>query len=162
MAALGPALAIASGVVGAIGSMQEANATARAENYNADVAERNRVIADQNRKQAITTANIEAEDKRRENRRVLSSIVNAYGSSGLTLEGSPLDVLEDTATEQSLDVRRIEYEGRARARENAIQMIDSEEEATLHRMRAKTSRAAGFLRAGGSLIRGGSQALNYS
>lgn len=160
MAALGPAVAIASGLIGAIGSIAEGNAVAQSEEYNAQIAERNKLIADQNRKQAINTANVEAEDKRRENRRVLSSIAAAYGSSGLTLEGSPLDVLEDTATEQALDVRRIEYEGRARAREGAIQMLELDEEATLRRMRKRSARIGSYFKAAGSVVRGAGGYLN--
>lgn len=143
-----------SGVIGAIGAVQSANAQAAAAEYNAKIANRNEQIADQNRKQALETSRIEADDKRRDNRRVLAAMRAAYGSSGLEMAGSPLDVLEDTALEQELDVSRIQYEGRVRAREGAIQMLGLREEATLSRMEAKNAKTAGYIGAAGALTSG--------
>lgn len=156
---LAAAASAVSGVIGAVGAIQSANAQAAASEYNARVAERNRIIADQNRKQAIQTSDIEMSDKRRENRRVLASMRAAYGTSGLDMAGSPLDVLEDTALEQELDVQRIGYEGRVRSREGAIQMLGLTEDATLSRMEGKAAKTAGYIGAAGSLVGGAGKAL---
>lgn len=156
---LAAAASAVSGVIGALGAIQAANAQAAAAEYNAKIQERNAIIADQNRKQAVETSEIAATDKRRDNRRVLAAMRAAYGTSGLDLAGSPLDVLEDTAVEQELDVQRIRYEGRARSREGAIQMLGLREDATLSRMEGKAAKTAGYIGAAGQLVGGIGTAL---
>lgn len=143
------------GVISAVGAIQSANAQAAASEYDAQISERNRVIADQNRKHNVELALIDAEDKRRDNARNMSTIRAAYGGSGLDLAGSPLDVLEDTALEQELDVRRTEYEGRVKNREGGMQMQEFKEKATLSRMEAKNAKKAGILSAFGYLANAG-------
>lgn len=160
LAGLAAAASAISGVIGAMGAIQSANAQAAASEYNAKVSERNQVIADQNRKVAVRQAELDAEDKRRETRRTLSAIRAAYGSSGLELAGSPLDVLEDSAFESEVDAQRIEYEGRTRNREGAIQMLGLQEQATLDRMNAKSARSAGYINAAGAIASGAGRALS--
>lgn len=156
---IGALASVVSGVVGAMGAMQQAEAQARAAEYNAKIQERNALIADQNRKQAIETADVAATDKRRDNRRVMAQMRAAYGASGIEMAGSPLDVLEDTALEQELDTQRIKYEGTLRAREGAISMLGMREDATLQRMEASSARSAGGIAAIGSLVGGVGNAL---
>jgi hypothetical protein len=156
---LAAAASAVSGVIGALGAIQSANAQAAAAEYNAKIQERNSIIADQNRQQAVQTAEIAAVDKRRDSRRILASMRAAYGTSGLDLAGSPLDVLEDTAVEQELDVQRIRYEGRLRSREGAIQMLGLREDATLSRMEGKAAKTAGYIGAAGQLVGGIGTAL---
>ena len=159
LSTLATVASVASGVIGAVGAIQSANAQAAAAEYNARVQERNAIIADQNRKQDIETAEIAASDKRRENRRVLASMRAAYGTSGLEMAGSPLDVLEDTALEQELDAQRISYEGRVRGREGAIQMLGLREGANLSRMEGRAAKTAGYIGAAGSLVSGVGKSL---
>lgn len=143
-AGLTTALSLAGTVASVVGTIQSANATAAASEYNAKIADRDAYVADQNRQLAVQQAEIDAADKRRENRRVLSSIRATYGASGLELAGSPLDVLEDTAVEQELDAQRVSYEGRIRGREGALQMLGLQESAALDRMEAQNARKAGM------------------
>lgn len=145
-------MAIGTGL-SAVGTISSVNAQKSAAEYNAQIAERDAVVADQNRKLALESARIDAEDKRRENRRVLASIRTAYGASGTSLAGSPLDVLEDTAVEQELDAKRIEFEGRARGREGALQMLGLSESATLSQMEADSA-SGGYLAAAGTAATG--------
>lgn len=149
-----------SGVIGAMGAIQAANAQAAASEYNAKIADRDAQIADQNRRQALDTAETAVGDQRRDNRRVLATMRAAYGASGLELAGSPLDVLEDTALEQELDVQRISYEGKMRAREGAVQMLGLKENATISRMEAKNAKKVGVIGAAGSLVSGAGRALS--
>ncbi len=151
---IGAIASVVSGVVGAMGAMQAAEANAQAAEYNAKIAERNAIIADQNRKAAMQQADIDADDHRRETRRILASIRTAYGASGIEMAGSPLDVLEDTALERELDTQRIQFEGKVRSREGAIAMLGLQEEATLSKMRAQNERTAGRYAAFGSVIGG--------
>jgi len=50
------AFTVGSGVVGAVGAVQDANATAAAAEYNAKQSEADALVADQNRKSAMQTA----------------------------------------------------------------------------------------------------------
>lgn len=162
MAALSGLAAIASavsGVVGAVGAIQSANAQAAAADYNAQIQERNMVIADQNRKQAVDTAEIDADEKRRENRKTLAAMRAAYGSSGVELAGSPLEVLSDASLELELGAARTSYEGRVANREGGIQMLGYSEQANLDRMEADAARDAGPLNAFGFLVGGAGNAL---
>jgi len=159
-AGLGTALSIGGSAIGAIGAIQSGNAASAAASYNAKTADRDAVVADQNRKLAITQSRIDAEDTRRDNRRTLASIRANYGASGLSMAGSPLDVLEDTAVEQELDARRVEYEGRARGREGALQMLGLGESAALDRAEAKTSKTAGYLSGFGTALSGAGRTLS--
>lgn len=159
LSTLAAVASVASGVIGAVGAMQQANAQQAAAEYNAKVQDRNAVIAGQNRQLAIQTADIAAQDKDRENRRVIHAMRAAYGTSGLELAGSPLDVLEDTALEQSVDVQRTKYEGYVRAREGAIQVLGLREDATLKRMEGKAAKSAGYIGAAASVVGGVGGAL---
>lgn len=160
LTALTTALTIGGTVLSAVGQISAARAQADAADYNARVAERDAFVADQNRKASIRQAEVDAEDKRRENRRVLASMRTSYGASGVDLAGSPLDVLYDTALEQETDTRRVEYEGRVRGREGALQMLGLEEDSTLSRMEARSSRTAGTIAAFGSLASGAGRTLS--
>ena len=137
-----------------VGTIQAANAQARAAEFNAATAEAEAAIERQNRSDAIRLANRDVEAKRRENRRLLSSIRASIGSSGLDLAGSPLDVLADTSREAEFDVENIELEGRARANESARRAVGFDNEATLNRNRASSSRTAGYFGGLGSGLSG--------
>lgn len=144
MVALAVIGSLVSGVVGAVGAMASASAQADAAEYQAAVDERNKRMIQQQ-----TT--VEMDDQRRENRRKLATIRAAYGSSGLALEGSPLDVLEDSAIEGELEVGRIQQQGQTKA-------MGYSESATLSRMRADAARTAGPINAVSSLIGGATNA----
>lgn len=146
--AAAPVIAIGAALIGTAvsvyGSIQQSNAMSAAAAENAAIADRNAKIADQDRILAARTAQIAAEDKRRENRRILAGIRAAYGSSGFELAGSPLDVLADTSIEMALDERRIEYEGQVRNREGALQMLYLQDEARQQRSASRDYRRSGL------------------
>ncbi len=134
------AIGIIGGVISAIGSLQQANAQAASAEYNAKVAERNkRAVKNQTES--------EIEDRQVEHRRQLGSMRASYGASGLQMEGSPLDVLEDTATEQAFDISKIRYQG-------AMKAEGYSEQAALYKLEAKSAKTAGWIGAGSALIGG--------
>ena len=151
-AVLGTIASAVSGVIGAIGAIQQGNAAAASAEYNAKIAERNATIVENNRAITVRQSEVDAEEKRRENRRTLSSVRAAYGASGLELAGSPLDVLEDSALELELDASRIEAEGKMRSSEMAAQGIGLREDANLSRMSGRAARSAGYINAAGALF----------
>lgn len=141
-------LSIVGGVVSAIGAMQAAGAQAAAAEYNAKVAERNRIAT-------LQQADAEAVDKMKENRRVLGSIRANIGAAGIDLAGSPLDVIGDTAIEQNLDVAKIKYNGQVKA-------VGFEDAAVLDKMEASSARTAGFFNAASGLLGGFTQAATLA
>lgn len=153
-------LGIAGGVVGGIGSLQEGEANRAAALADADAAEANAITADQDRVQALRTAKIAKEDKHRENVRTLASMRAAFGTSGGDLMGSPIEVLEDTASELSLDELRLEDEGRARNREGGLAVMNFKREAGMSRRRASNARTAGMFNAFSALTGGISGGLS--
>lgn len=141
-------LSIVGGVIGAIGSIQQANAAARAADYNAKVAARNRSIV-------LDQAASDAADKVRQNKRQMGLIRAQYGAAGIDLAGSPLDVLTDSALEAGLSVKKIQYQGEIKATEQTDQE-------NLDTMEAANDRAAGPISAIGSLFGGVSKGIGYS
>lgn len=153
------AATVTSAAVGAAGAVTGARAQAAAAEYNANVGQRDAIVADQNRIAALQQSRIAQEDRNRDTRRTLASIRASYGASGVGMEGSPLDVLADSAFESALDSRRIDYEGRARNREGGMAVQGSLEGARMSRMEGSGARAAGWLSAAGQLSGGVGRAL---
>lgn len=140
MAVVGAIFSVIGGIVGAIGAQQQAQAATAAADYNARVSDRNAAIV---RNQAAA----DQMDKAVEHRRQLGAIRSAYGASGIDPAGSPLDVLEDTAMEQELEIRDVGYEGELRA-------IEQGDRATLYRMEAKAAKKSGAIGAISSIVGG--------
>jgi hypothetical protein len=130
--------------MGAASAAQSASATASAAAYNAAVQNRNAQIT---RAQASS----EAQSSWLETRRKLASIRSQYGISGFQLEGSPLDVIEDSAVEGAFDVSKIRYSGELKA-------IGMQDEATLKKMESKSALSAGKMGVAAALIGGVNQA----
>jgi len=158
MAAIGIIGSLISGVFGAIGAMQQASAAAAAAQQNAAIADYNRKVSERNAAATLQTTQLESDEKRREGQRRLSSMRVAYGASNLSLEGSPLDVLEDTALEQELDVAKLGYKGRVKAVGYKDEAANYAMKAELHRMEAESAQAAGPISAIGKLFGGFSSA----
>lgn len=87
----------------------QAQAATAAAGYNAELMEQNARIS---REQAAA----DVKQMRRDNIRQLGDTRAAWGASGLTMEGTPLTMLEDLAAEQEMDVQRRVYIGELEAR----------------------------------------------
>lgn len=110
---LPPAVAIPLAIIGtglqAIGAIQQGQAASDAAKFNQRVFEQNAVAARQR-------AAAEAEDSRRRTARLLGRQRAGIGARGLAVEGSPLELLSDTAAEGELEARRIIDAGELEAR----------------------------------------------
>lgn len=151
---IGMGVGLLGGALGAVGEMQTAAAQEQAYLYDADAAAANKVIANQERVNALGTAKAELADKRAENRRTLASMRAAYGMNGGDLLGSPIEVLEDSARELALDELRVQDEGRARNREGGIAMINADRSEKQARSGAAAARRAGPINAFSALLGG--------
>ncbi len=154
MAAIGAALPLIATVVGAgatvIGGIQqagaakdEAAATAKAEEENAVIAQQNKVIANAHRVVDVQTAEADAVDSEQATRRNLASIRAAFGGSGTSMAGSPLDALTDTASVAARDTSRIRQEGQQRNREGVLQILGYEHDRVAAKKRAGYAIQAG-------------------
>lgn len=135
--------AVAAAGVSAVGAIQSGEAQKKAGAYNAQVAENNAAQAQQ------AAAFNEAQQRTR-SARVLGAERAAQGASGVTVEGSPLEVLAQTAQESELDALSIRYGGdvaAARARS----------EATLARFQGGQAVTSSYFSAGASLLGGASK-----
>lgn len=130
MAVASGAAAIGGGMMGAAGASAGASGAASAATYNARVYERQAQIAERNKQIALDKAGVAATDQKYKNRAVQGQIRAAYGSSGLSVDGSPLDVLEATSIEQNLDIEKILYSGQ-------LEAIGAQDSADSYRMQAQ-------------------------
>lgn len=131
---------LAGAAVSAYGAVQQANAQKTAAQFNASLNERNAVVATQQ-------ADAEAARIQRESGRVQGRMAAGFGASGLTLEGSALDALGDSAAMAQLDIETVKYRGR-------LQAMGYHDSATLDRISGKTAEEQGYLRAASEVLTG--------
>ncbi|OPL13591.1 MAG: hypothetical protein AVO39_10350 [delta proteobacterium MLS_D] len=112
-----------------------------------DMAEYNAAVARANADAAVEAAAHEELQTREEARRLRGRMMALYGKSGITMEGSPLEVMADAAAEEELDVWAIRKTGSTKA-------ARARSEAELSLMEGKARETSGYLQAGSSLLSG--------
>jgi|SRR3972149_3788790 len=133
-------MAILGGVVSAVGASMQAQRESAAHEFNA-------LLSDRNARVARSQAAMDADIQRRQAFQHLGSIRAAYGASGVTPEGSPLDILELSATNAERDNQMILYRGELRA-------MGFTDTATLDRMGARSAEQEGTFRSASELLTG--------
>jgi hypothetical protein len=136
--------AVASTAVSAVGAIQQGKAAQASAKFNADMMSRNAQIA---RQQAAA----EEEKHRRLTYMRQGAARAAYGASGVSIEGSPLDILEQSAAQEELDALNIRYRGEIGAQ-------SAEGQADLSLMRGESAMSAGYMGAGSSILLGAARA----
>lgn len=135
----GPLL-IAATALTAVSSIQQGRAASSAAGASAAINEQNARIA--KRKAEADEA------KFRRGARFRAGLTRAnVAASGIGIEGSPLDIIEDQAVSSELDALNIRFQG----------LIDESRflsEASLDRFRAKQATIGGFVGAGTALLTG--------
>lgn len=134
---LGTALTIAGGVMGAIGSIQQGMAAKASADYNAQIAERNALIARQETKAAKETQD-------RERRLRVGANIARAGASGVGAEAFG-DLFSSSAVQEELDLLTLQSRG-------LLKEQDYQMSAGLSRMEGKAAQTAGMIGAGTSLI----------
>ena len=151
IAAAAIAVSVVSGVVGAISSIQQANAQAAAATFNAKVAEQRAAREEE-------AGKVEADDTRRFASRERATMMAALASSGIQVSdpaGTPLLINEAVFREQELTANRRQF----------ARLIGSErlqQDAALKRSEASAFRTAGIIGAGTSLLGGFRQAFSIA
>jgi len=159
MALISAVFSVVSGVVGAIGAIASANAQAEAAEQNARIQDYNRQVSERNKAATNAATDAEAAEKRRENARTMASMRAAYGASGLAMSGSSLDVLEDTAYEQELDVEKVRYRGHVKAVGYTDEAANYGMKSALAMSEAKNARTSGTISAAASFFGGVGQGV---
>lgn len=129
---------VASGVMGAAGQAQQGEANAEIQEYNARVAERDAAAA-------RAAAELQSENVRKKNRRILGGARVSSAVSGFEFGGSALEVMADNAAEAELEANIVLYNGEVAATKH-------ESSATLYRRGAANSRRAGQVAAFTTLV----------
>ncbi len=140
MAAAAPFLPYIVAGFQVVSALSQASAASSQANYNAQIADRNAGLA---REQAAR----DAEAQQRHATQVLGAARAGFGASGVTSEGSPLDVLMNSASNAELDRQNILYKGELRA-------IGYSDTAALERSRAKAAEKEGLVGAASAIITG--------
>lgn len=131
-------MTIVSLAFSAMSAISQGRQQKNAADYNAAVANNNAIAA---RQQAAANAQAQA----RESRRRIGTARAGYGASGVALEGSPLDIIEQSAMEAELDRQNILYAGDLKAQ-------GYESTATLERSKGKNAMSSAYFKAGSSLL----------
>ena len=137
--------ALAGTVVSVVSQIEQGESQKKWSEYNAAVAERDAVAAQQ-------SAEYDASQKRKETAKLIGRQRALYGKAGVTFEGSPLELMEETASQGELDALMIEREGKLKAG-------NYQSEAALSRMKGSSAQKAGYYGAGSSLLTGASSAM---
>jgi len=149
-----PFIYAASAIVGAISAMDSANASSTNYNAQAQAAQTNATIARNNASGAQRAANANEEASRRKSAYALSQQRAAIGQSGVAFEGSPLDVLGQSAGNAELDALNIRYQGQLQATNYLNQGLMQEAQAGAAQQSASNAEDAGSLGVATSLLSG--------
>lgn len=132
------AFMIGGGLLSAYGENEKGQANAAAMEYNAKIADENATIAH--------TEGIENERRVRvQGRKELGSIRAGYGAAGVTMEGSAMDVLQESAANAELDALTTRYNSDMKVR-------GFKQDAQLARMGASASSSAGMIGAASTIL----------
>lgn len=140
MAAAASIFSIISTAMSVVSSISQASQQKQAAKYNQKVAE-NQAIA--SRQEAAANADMQ----RRRAAKQIGSMQASYAASGVSTEGSPLEVLEESARNAELDRLSILWGGETRAQ-------GYESTAALEKARGKNAMASGLLSSAGSAFKG--------
>jgi hypothetical protein len=139
----GAATAVGAGL-SAVSALSQGAAANSAAKYNAALYERNARITEQN-------AQMQEDRQRRLAAMRAGANRAAIGASGITAEGSALDLLESNAAQEELDALMIRWNGQTAAG-------DLRANAQLQRSAGRTAMFNGFAGAGSALLLGGTRA----
>ena len=134
-----------STITSVIGSITQGNAAAKANVTNQFTA-----MAKANQARDIARLNVAAFD--REKRRRFGAMRVAVAGSGITIEGSPLDLFEQSAAEAKLDELHILYKGE-------VEAIGFLRTAGAEQMAADTAQTQGLINGASALLQGVSAGL---
>ena len=120
------------------GQLSQAKTQSQIYQYNAAVSRQKAQLASQ-------AGELRKEQLRRDRRRFTAKQVAAYAAAGVTLSGSPLQVLADTATEYEMDILIEDYNTR-------LDILNATSNAELDMIRSDIATRTGYINAGTTLL----------
>lgn len=155
-------MALASGIAGAAtsayGMIEQGRATKRQANYDAKVQENNAVAEGYAAIQEQQAAARDVEQLREERLRNLGSQRASAAHSGLTISGSVLDTMGDSAIASETDIQMTLYRGRMGAYNTGQRSANLLTQASMTRTAGRNAARSANLSAGGTLLGGVSNA----
>lgn len=134
--------------VAAVGAIRQGQAQAAAMDFNAKVAQQNADIAEG---QSLAAS----EAQQRDAQRRIGASVAAYGASGVQMsEGSPSDVLAESARMAALDNLTLKYNYKLKG-------LGYQTQSQLDSANAASSRTASYFNAAATTLSGGSKLAGY-
>jgi hypothetical protein len=147
-----------SSIFKAWGSIEQGKAGYASNMSEAYAQEYNAQIADSNAKTVLEQANAKEEAQRRQFHILQGKAIAGMAQSGTGLDGSNLDVLEQSATNAELDALTIRYEGQMQNRGLMAQAALGRYQAQGLKANAKRAMKAGYIGAAANLLEGASKA----
>ena len=143
--------------------VQQANATADASRYNAQVATMNAQLSERRAKDALLRGQAAEQQKRMEVAQLQGRQRAAMAANGVDLTfGSPLDAMVDTAVLGELDALTIRRNAARESYDSRVEAVNGRADATLGRMNADAAITGGYLNAAGTVLGGlGTSYGNY-
>lgn len=159
MAGASAGLSILGGIASANGASSAAYNQSAAYSFNAKIQQQQEAAFEQQRQLVYANARSNADDVRKKNAAQMGQIRTAYGASGLTMDGSPLDVLASVAQEGELDVSKTLYKGEVEGAMLADKRNMAHVSSDLDMWYAKNAMEAGTYSSAAALIGGVSGAM---
>ena len=151
--------AIAGAGLGAISAIRQGSAQSAALRSQANAARYNQQVAEMNAN-AVKASGAYAEQIQREkNQRLIGSQKTGFAKSGVTLEGTPLDVMASTASDQEKDIIAQRYNTDIQAWRYRAQGAQYGYEASRDVSMSSGPITAGYIGAGSTLLTGAGRAV---
>ena len=150
--------AVAKGVTGAFGAIQEGDSAAKAANYNATLAGFNAQQAQRNAYMVDMAGSAKAAMQGRETRAEVGSEKAGAAGRGVGVNsGSAVDVRESTSELGHLDALNIRTNAAKEAYGYQVQSTNFTNEEALDRYSGKAAKSASYVKAASSLLNAGSE-----
>lgn len=153
---------IASATMAAVGSISQANATKQQMNSQADAANYNSIVANQNADTALQAASANEEAQRRKSAVALGQQRAGLAESGIGLNsGTATDLTEQSALNAEMDALNIRYAGQTQAQAYKTQSALDVQAAQQAKANASSAMTSGYLSAGATALSGYGKYSNY-
>lgn len=153
---------IASTAVTAVSAISQGNAAAAQAQSQANAANYNAVMAEQNASSAMAAASANEDAKRRQSAHQMGQLRAGLAENGIGLNsGTAGDLTEEAAMNAELDALNIRYQGQQQARDYKAQAALGVQQAQQANANASAARTSGYLTAGASALQGYGRYAGY-
>ena len=141
------AMMAAGTVVSAYSAYQQGKMQRDLNEYNAKIAENNKILADRQYE-------IDHKEHQKRYRRLLGNQRVSYAKAGVTMEGSVIDVIEDSAIASNWEIQKMKYN-------RDVKKAGYTASAAKSRFVGQSAYWAGKMNAAGTLLTGGMDTYKY-